>query len=126
MKDKGGILLIAARDFAVAGDLEGWARQNGHRLVCVDTIKDVLMTLQQERVNVLVLDALFPEELGYETIAIIKGLSHKLPIIITAEENNPQLESRIRQQGIFYYHVRSFGPEDLMLAITNAMERSSH
>ncbi len=38
----------------------------------------------------------------------------------------PELESRIRQQGIFYYHVKSFGPDELMLAISNAMERSSH
>ena len=73
----------------------------------------------------LVLDACLPEEIGFETISIIKGLCHHLPIIVTAEENNPELESRIRQQGIFYYHVKSFGPDELMLAISNAMERSS-
>ena len=58
-------------------------------------------------------------------IEIIKGLDRKLPIIITADENNPEQESRIRQQGIFYYHVNSFGPDDLILAISNAMVRSS-
>ena len=123
--DKGGTLLVAERGYEVAEDLKDWARQNGHQLISVDTIKDVLMTLQQERVNVLVLDACLPEEIGFETISIIKGLCHHLPIIVTAEENNPELESRIRQQGIFYYHVKSFGPDELMLAISNAMERSS-
>jgi DNA-binding NtrC family response regulator len=126
MKDKGGILLIAERGYELAGDLDGWARENGYQLVRVDNIKDVLMTLQQERVNVLVLDACLPEEMGYESISIIKGLCHKLPIIVAADVNNPELESRIRQKGIFYYHVKSFGLEELMLAITNAMERSSH
>lgn len=125
MMDKGGTLLVAERGSEVAKDVQDWARRNGHQLISVNTIKDVLMTLQQERVNVLVLDACLPEEIGFETIAIIKGLCHHLPIIVTAEENNPELESRIRQQGIFYYHVKSFGPDELMLAISNAMERSS-
>ena len=66
-----------------------------------------------------------PKPIGYEAISIIKGLSHNLPIIITADENNPELEGRIRQRGIFYYHVKSFGPDELILAISNAMERSS-
>ncbi len=125
MKDKGGTLLIAERGYELVGDLQTWARENGHQLICVDNIKDVLMTLQQERVNVLVLDACLPEEIGYEAISIIKGLCHKLPIIVTADENNPELEGRIRQKGIFYYHVKSFGAEELILAISNAMERSS-
>jgi len=125
MKDKGGALLIAERGFELVGELDAWARENGHQLTCVNNIKDVLMTLQKGRVNVLVLDACLPEEMGYEAISIIKGLCPKLPIIVTADENNPELESRIRQKGIFYYHVKSFGPDELMLAITNAMERSS-
>jgi len=107
------------------GDLHTWARENGHRLIAVDNIKDVLMTLQKERVNVLVLAACLPEQMGYEAISIIKGLCPKLPIIVTADVNNPELEGRIRQKGIFYYHVKSFGPDELMLAISNAMERSS-
>jgi DNA-binding NtrC family response regulator len=123
--DKGGTLLVAERGYHLAGDLKDWARENGHQIICVDTIKDVLMTLQQERVHVLVLDACLPEQIGYEAISIIKGLCHHLPIIVTADENNPELESRIRQKGIFYYHVKSFGPDELMLAISNAMERSS-
>jgi len=125
MKEKKGTLLIAERGYELVGELEAWARENGHQLICVDNIKDVFMTLQQERINVLVLDACLPEEMGYEAISIIKGLCHKLPIIVTAEENNPELEGRIRQRGIFYYHVKSFGPDELMLAISNAMERSS-
>jgi DNA-binding NarL/FixJ family response regulator len=84
------------------------------------------MTLQKGKVSALVMDVRIPEEMGYEAISIIKGLDRKLPIIITAEENNPEQESRVRQKGIFYYHVKSFGMDELMLAISNAMMRSSH
>jgi DNA-binding NtrC family response regulator len=125
MREKCGTLLIAERGCGLAQNLNFWVTEQGHRLKTVDNIKDVLMTLQQEKINVLVMDVRLPEDLGYEAISIIKGLHRKLPIIITADENNPEQESRIRHQGIFYYHVNSFGLDDLILAISNAMVRSS-
>jgi len=125
MTEKCGTLLIAERGCGLAKSLDFWVTEQGHRLKTVDNLKALLMTLQKEKINVLVMDVCLPEEMGYEAISIIKGLDRKLPIIITADENNPEQESRIRQQGIFYYHVNSFGPDDLMLAISNAMVRSS-
>lgn len=125
MTEKGGTLLIAERGGALSQNLDFWITEQGHRLKAVDNIKALLMTLQNEKINVLVMDVRLPEDLGYEAISIIRGLDRKLPIIITADENNPEQESRIRQQGIFYYHVNSFGMDDLILAISNAMVRSS-
>jgi len=125
MKGKCGTLLIAERGCELAQSLNFWAAEQGHRLKAVDNIKDLLMTLQSEKINVLVMNVCLFEDLGYEAISIIKGLDRKLPIIITADENNPEQESRIRQKGIFYYHVNSFGLDDLILAISNAMVRSS-
>lgn len=124
MTEKCGRLLIAERGCGLAQGLASWLAEQGHQLKTVDNIKDVLMTLQNEKINVLVMDALLPEDMGYEAISIIKGLHRKLPIIITADENNPEQESRIRQKGIFYYHVNSFGMDELILAISNAMVRS--
>ncbi len=119
-----GTLLIAERGCELTDCLRPWLIENGHQCIKVDNIKDVLMTLQTEKVNVLVMDVSLPENLGYDAISIIKGLYRKLPVIITADENNPEQESRIRQKGIFYYHVKSFGMEELMLAISNALTRS--
>ncbi len=120
-----GTVLVAEPGSELAGCLSLWVQENGHQLIKVDSFKDVLITLQGEKINVLVMDARLPETMGFEAISIIKGLHRKLPIIITADENNPEQESRIRHQGIFYYHVKSFGMEELMLAISNAMMRSS-
>ena len=124
MKGKCGTLLVAERGCDLAQSLNFWVSEQGHRLKAVDNIKDLLMTLQNEKIHVLVMDVRLPEEMGYEAISIIKGLDRKLPIIITADENNAEQESRIRQQGIFYYHVNLFGVVELLLAIANAMERS--
>jgi DNA-binding NtrC family response regulator len=123
--EKCGTLLVAERGCDLAGGLTAWARENGHQLLSVDNLKDLIMTLQKQKVNVLVMDICLPDALGVEAIPIIKGICQKLPIIITAEENNPEQESRVRQKGIFYYHVKSFGVDELMLAISNAMMRSS-
>jgi DNA-binding NtrC family response regulator len=125
MTERCGKLLIAARGGELAQDLTPWLEEQGHRCKTVDNIKDVLMTLQNEKINVLVMDVHLPEDMGYEAISIIKGLHRKLPIIITADENNPEQESRIRQKGIFYYHVNSFGMDELILAISNALMRSA-
>ncbi len=125
MKEKCGTLLVAERGCELAQSLNFWVTGQGHRLKSVDNLKDLLMTLQNEKIHVLVMDVRLPEEMGYEAISIIKGLDRKLPIIITADENNAEQESRIRHQGIFYYHVNSFGEDDLILAISNAMVRSS-
>lgn len=125
MSGKCGTLLIAERGGELAHSLNPWIAEQGHRLMAVTSIKDLFMTLQSEKINVLVMDVRLPEEMGYEAISIIKGLHRRLPIIITADENNAEQESRIRHQGIFYYHVNSFGMDDLILAISNAMVRSS-
>ena len=125
MTEKPGTLLIAERGRELSQSLNFWITERGHRVKTVDNLKGLLMTLQSEKINVLVMDVRLLEDMGYEAISIIKGLDRKLPIIITTDENNPEQESRIRQQGIFYYHVNSFGIVELILAITNAMVRSS-
>ncbi len=126
MMEKCSTLLIAERGCELAQGLNTWLAEQGHRFITVDNLKDLLMTIQNEKVNVLVMDVRLPEPMGYEFISIIKGLDRKLPIIITADENNPEQESRIRQKGIFYYHVNSFGMDELILAISNAIMRAAH
>ena len=123
--ERSGTLLIAEQGGELAQGLNSWLLEQGHAFKKVDSIKDVLMTIQNEKVKVLVMDVRLPEPMGYEAISIIKGLDRKLPIIITAE-NNPKQEIQVRQKGIFYYHINSFGTDELILAICNAMVRVSH
>jgi DNA-binding NtrC family response regulator len=118
-------LLIAEPDEDLATTLVPWLSEKGYTVKIVDSIKDVLITVQGEKIHALVMDVCLPANMGTEVISIIKSLRRDLPIIVTTDENNPELESSIRQKGIFYYHVKSFGMDELMLAINNAMARSS-
>ena len=118
-------LMIAESGSTLAAALDSWLVDQGYEVKLVDNMKDALITLQSEKVHVLVMDVCLAESMGYEAISIIKGLCRNLPIIVTTDENNPRMESSIRQKGIFYYHVKSFGMDELMLAISNAMTRAA-
>lgn len=90
------------------------------RAIKVKSLKETLLTLQETRVDALVIDAALLED-DCEFISVIKGIEKDLPVIICAESNTPELESKIRQQKIFYYHIKSFGIDDLEMAVSNAV-----
>ncbi|MDY6881556.1 MAG: response regulator [Desulfatiglans sp.] len=96
----------------------------GFKTIQARTLKETLLAIQEEKVEVLILDAsLLGEDGGF--ISIIRGMEEHLPIIVCAETNTPEFEAKIRQQRIFYYHIKSFGIEDLEMAISNAINRQS-
>ena len=118
-------ILIAEPAKALSENLEAFSKDKGFALLKTDNLKETLLTLQGQRVDALVLHAtLLEEDCGF--ISVIKGMEKDLPIIICAESNTPELESEIRKQRIFYYHIQSFGIEDLEMAISNAVNGLSH
>ena len=113
-------ILFSEPTETISKELASHLANRDYTTLTVNTLGETLLTLQNHRIDALILDAgLLEEEWGF--IAVIKGMDHELPIIVCAEENTPVLESRIRQQGIFYYHIKSFGVEDLEMAIANAV-----
>ena len=99
--------------------------QEGYRVEKALRLNDVFHCLQREKIDVLILDVKMPEMKGYDAIPLIRGIDPHLPIIITAEENSPELESEVRHHRVFYYHVKSFGPEELKLAVASAIKKAS-
>ncbi len=126
-KNMGGnkTILIAEPGGSTPKELEYFIKSRFFDLVKARNLKEVLLTLQENRVDVLVMDAvLLKDDCGF--IAVIKGMEKDLPIIVCAEENTPEMESEIRKYEIFYYHIKSFGVEDLVMAISNAVNGLSH
>jgi len=113
-------IVFAEPESTVPQELQDLIRKKGYRELRTKSLKETLLALQEQKANLLVLDASFLEE-GCEFISVIKNMEKDLPVIVCAGKNTPDLESRIRQQGIFYYHIKSFGVQDLMMAISNAM-----
>ena len=116
------IILIAEPHQILSSELEDFLSNIDAVNIHVDSLEKTLLTLQHQRVDVLVLDAvLLGDDLGF--VSIIKGMEDDLPIIICAGVNTPSFETRIRQQRIFFYHIKSFGIQDLEMAISNAINK---
>jgi DNA-binding NtrC family response regulator len=123
MASKRTILIAEPLDI-LSSELLGFATDNGIEIKRTPSLKGTLLTIQEQSIDVLILDAELLEE-DCDFISIIKGMGENLPIIVCAETNTPEFESRIRQKGIFFYHLKSFGIQDLELAIGNALAKSS-
>jgi DNA-binding NtrC family response regulator len=118
-------VLIAEPEEILSSELQAFLDEMGIEAIRAKTLKETILTLQQQRVDVLVLDADLLEE-DCQFISIIKGIEEDLNIIICAETNTPEFESKVRKQRIFFYHIRSFGTQDLEMAISNAINKSAH
>jgi DNA-binding NtrC family response regulator len=88
-----------------------------------DRASEAIRAIQQEHVSVLILDVSVKDMAWDEMFAIVKGIDSSLPIIMTSDHNTPELEVSILRQRAFYYHVKSFGTEDLVLAVRSAIEK---
>jgi len=118
-------VLIAEPAEILSSELHTFLDDMGLSMIRVKTLKETLLTLQRQRVEVLVLDAALLEE-DCQFISVIKGIEEDLNIIICAETNTPEFESKVRKQRIFFYHIRSFGTQALKMTISNAINKSPH
>ena len=84
---------------------------------------DAIKKIQEEHFSVLVLDVDTTDMAWDEVIPIVRGLDSNLPIIMTSAHNTPDLEAKILRQKAFYYHVKSLGIDDLILAVHSAVEK---
>ncbi len=89
----------------------------------VERGSEAIRCVQQEHVSVLILDTGIKDMNWEEVVPIVKGFNPGLSIIMTSVTNTPELESAILHHKVFYYHVKSFGNDELVLAVRNAVER---
>ena len=88
-----------------------------------ERVSEAIRKIQEEHFSVLILDVGVKDMAWSEALPIVKGLDAHLPIIMTSDHNTPELEASILKQRAFYYHVKSFGTEDLILAVRNAIDK---
>jgi len=121
---KGASILISEPSDVLASELSAFVREKNFHAISARTMKETLLFLQKQRAHLLILDSSLVEE-DCGLISIIKGIDEELPIIICADRNTPEFESDARHQGIFYYHIKSFGIQDLEMAVSNALQKRS-
>jgi DNA-binding NtrC family response regulator len=117
-------ILIAEPVSLLADELRSYIDERNFSTLRANSLKETLLTLQNQRVDVLLMDAaLLGKDCGF--ISIIKGIKDDLPIIVCADINTPEFEGNVRKQRIFFYHIKSFGTQDLEMAISDAVNKLS-
>ncbi len=88
----------------------------------VDTCKrfvEAVEKIEQARFNCVIMDVELEDVKGYNAVDIIKTIDPQIEVILTARENTKELETKVRAQDIFYYHIKSFKDEELLMAVNN-------
>lgn len=94
--------------------------QEFHSIDTGKNLSEALKKIREGNYHCLLLEVDLPEMKGYEAVPIIKSLDPKLKIIMMTKKNSKRLEAKVREQDIFFYFIKSFGLEELKLAIKNA------
>jgi DNA-binding NtrC family response regulator len=86
-------------------------------------LPDAVKKISESCFDCLIMDVNLPEMKGYEAVSIIKSIDPKIKIIMTTKKNTKSLEAKVREQDIFFYFIKSFGKDELKLAIHNAFSK---
>jgi len=92
----------------------------------VDTsgsLTEAINKLARCSVPCLILAVDLPEMKGYEAVSVLKNINPDLKIIMTTRTNTRELETKVREQDIFFYFIKTFGKDELKLAIHNAFNK---
>jgi two-component system response regulator HydG/two-component system response regulator AtoC len=116
-------VLIVEPDPHMAEKLNQLFRKERFVVSLTERVSEAIRKIQEEHFSVLILDVGAKDMAWSEAIPIVKGLNAHLPIIMTSDHNTPELEASILKHRAFYYHVKSFGTEDLILAVRNAIDK---
>ncbi len=113
-------LLIIDPDARERQNLTAFFRKEDYYVESGKGLPDAIKKLSEECFDCLILDVDLPEMKGYEAVSILKNIDPHIKIIMMAKKNTKRLEAKVRGQDIFFYFIKSFGREELIMAINNA------
>ena len=120
MTDKEKRILIVDPDITERTVMAAFLKGENFNVETGRGLKDAVKKIREGCFNCLIMDVDLPEIKGYEAVSILKSIDPKINIIMTAKKNTKMLEAKVREQDIFFYFIKSFGKEELKLAINNA------
>jgi len=121
MTDKEKRILIIDPDRKERQDLTAFLRKDDYYVESGKGLTEAIKKLSEGCFNCLIIDVDLPEMKGYEAVSILKNIDPDVKIIMTTRKNTKRLEAKVREQDIFFYFIKSFGNEELKMAIGNAL-----
>lgn len=115
-------ILIIDPDTTERTIMAAYLRSENFRVETGKGLRDAVKKISKCCFGCLIMDVNLPEMKGYEAVPILKKIDPKIKIIMTTKKNNKKLEAKVREQDILFYFIKSFGKEELKLAINNAFK----
>jgi len=116
-------ILLIDPDSRARKELVSFLKSENYEVETGRSFSEAIQKISQNNYGCLILDVDLPEMRGYEAVSVLKNLDPKLKIIMTTGKNTKRLEAKVRKQDIFFYFIKSFGKDELKLAIRNALSR---
>jgi len=118
-------LMVTHRNENDANDLSEYLAGHSCDLVIAKDWGESIQLAQNRKFNVIILDTKVEGMDITNAIHIFRNIDPQVKIIVKTDSSSKQLESQIRQEKIFYYHIDSFDNNDLKLAVQSAIQLSS-
>lgn len=106
-------VLVVEDDVAVTKMIAKSIEGQDHRVETVCTGKEALAKVMQKKFDLVLLDIMLPDCMGYELIPQFKARWHDIGIVTMTGYNTRELELKVRQQGITYYMLKPFNMKDI-------------
>jgi len=116
-------ILIIDPDAKEREDISVFLKKENYFVETGKGLTDAIKKISEGGFSCLVMDVNLPEMKGYEAVPILKNIDPKIKVIMTTKKNTKRLEAKVREQDIFFYFIKSFGKEELKLAINNAFNK---
>jgi len=87
------------------------------------SMEDAVERIKDIKFDCVVMDVNLPKIKGYDAVSILKAIDPNLKIIMTTEKNDMELEAEVRKQDICYYHIKSFGRQELVEAVRDICQK---
>ena len=114
-------ILIIDPDKKERQEMASFLRGENYHVESGKGIPDAIKMLSEGCFHCLVMEVDLPEMKGYEAVSILKGVDPSIKVIMTTKKNTRRLEAKVREQDVFYYFIKSFGKDELKMAINNAL-----
>ncbi len=99
--------------------MENWKHHN----ILATSIAEARHIIRKDQIDVVLLDLMLPDGLGYELIPEIRHLETHINIITMTGHNTPDLEKTVRELGITYYLSKPIDFEELKSIIDHIGKR---
>ena len=114
-------ILIIDPDLKIQDEFSTLLSGEGYDVEAVGGISDAVNRIRKVSIECIILDANLTAMNGCDAVPIIKAISSRIPIIMTAAVNTKDLEARIRGHDVFYYYIKTFDRKELNAAVRNAL-----